>query len=112
MFKWSFAIHLRLWMRFTLIRISKVTQTSEVQAHSDRIVVVIGASSGIGAAISRGLCSAGNKVFACSRDLDRLKKAFTDCDVIYSACDATNEGAVARSSLSSSRSDQNVSMFL
>jgi len=75
---------------------SKVTQTSDVEAHPDRIVVVIGASSGIGAAISRGLCSAGNKVFACSRDLDRLKHAFTNCDVIYSACDATDESAVAR----------------
>ena len=40
--------------------------------------------------------SAGNKVFACSRDLDRLKHAFTNCDVIYSACDATDESAVAR----------------
>ena len=32
-------------------------------------------------------------MFACSRDLDRLKNAFTDCDVTYSACDATDEGA-------------------
>ena len=52
----------------------KVPRTGNVEVHSDRIVVVIvGASSGIGAAIGRERCKAGNKVFACSRDLNRLK---------------------------------------
>ena len=67
-----------------------------MEVHSDRVVVIVGASSGIGAAIGRERCKAGNKVFACSRDLNRLRTAFADCEVTFATCDATDEAAVGR----------------
>jgi NAD(P)-dependent dehydrogenase (short-subunit alcohol dehydrogenase family) len=69
---------------------------SNIPAGSDRVVVVVGASSGIGAAISRELCKAENQVFACSRDLNRLKSALGNSGVTFAACDATDESAVAQ----------------
>ena len=74
----------------------EVPRTGNVEVHSDRVVVIVGASSGIGAAIGRERCKAGNKVFACSRDLNRLRTAFADCEVTFATCDATDEAAVGR----------------
>jgi NAD(P)-dependent dehydrogenase (short-subunit alcohol dehydrogenase family) len=75
---------------------SKSQRTGDVPVNSDRTIVVIGASSGIGAAISRELCNAGNVVLACSRDLDRLGCALADSGVTFAACDAADERSVAK----------------
>lgn len=63
----------------------------------DQVVVVAGASSGIGAAVARDLAAAGYKVFACSRSLERMQSAFADCrDVQFTECDVADEAAVVK----------------
>jgi NAD(P)-dependent dehydrogenase (short-subunit alcohol dehydrogenase family) len=59
------------------------------------VVVVTGASSGIGAAIANDLANSGHRVFACSRNLDGLTQAFRDNpSVAYAACDSSKEADV------------------
>ncbi len=61
------------------------------------VVVVGGASSGIGAAVAKDLAAAGHKVFACSRSLERLQAAFADEPaVLYASCDMADEELVRR----------------
>ena len=64
--------------------------------HPARVVVIVGASSGIGAAIGHELAGAGNQVFACARTLDRLKDTFAGSVVSFISCDATNETDITR----------------
>jgi NAD(P)-dependent dehydrogenase (short-subunit alcohol dehydrogenase family) len=60
-----------------------------------QVVVVAGASSGIGAALACDLASIGANVFACSRSRDRLKAAYVDYpQVQFAECDVTNQSAV------------------
>ena len=60
-----------------------------------KVVVIAGASSGIGAALAKDLSSAGCHVIACSRNLDRLQAAFADHPAIqYEACDVSSIPAV------------------
>lgn len=60
-----------------------------------RVIVVTGASSGIGAALARNLSKAGHQVFACSRSLERLAAALADDPLImFSACDASKEADI------------------
>jgi NAD(P)-dependent dehydrogenase (short-subunit alcohol dehydrogenase family) len=60
-----------------------------------QFVVVAGASSGIGAALAKDLSSAGYRVMACSRSLDRLQAAFADHpNVRYAVCDVSDVRAV------------------
>lgn len=62
-----------------------------------RVIVVAGASSGIGAALAKDLSRAGHRVFACSRNLDRLTAAFSDFpQVTFAVCDASREADVAQ----------------
>ncbi len=61
-----------------------------------RVIVVTGASSGIGAALAKDLSKAGHRVFACSRSLERLTAAFSEFpQVTYSVCDASSEKDVS-----------------
>lgn len=62
-----------------------------------RVIVVTGASSGIGAALAKDLSRAGHSVFACSRNLERLKAAFSDYPrVTFFTCDASKEADIQR----------------
>jgi NAD(P)-dependent dehydrogenase (short-subunit alcohol dehydrogenase family) len=65
-------------------------------ASSERkVIIVAGASSGIGASLAVSLSEAGHTVFACSRSLDRLQEAFAvHPDIQVAACDVANESAV------------------
>ncbi len=63
---------------------------------SPLIIVVVGASSGIGAALAQDLSSQGHTVLACSRDLERLGEAFAAHPAVqWTACDVSEEQQVA-----------------
>ena len=60
-----------------------------------KVIVVAGASSGIGASLAVSLSEAGHTVFACSRSLDRLQETFaTHPGIMVAACDVADESAV------------------
>jgi NAD(P)-dependent dehydrogenase (short-subunit alcohol dehydrogenase family) len=60
-----------------------------------QFVVIAGASSGIGAALTKDLSAAGYQVLVCSRSLDRLQVAFADVpNVQYAVCDVSSVPAV------------------
>jgi NAD(P)-dependent dehydrogenase (short-subunit alcohol dehydrogenase family) len=62
---------------------------------SPLIVVVVGASSGIGAALAQDLASQGHTVLACSRDVERLRTAFAAYPTVqWTACDVSEEQQV------------------
>jgi NAD(P)-dependent dehydrogenase (short-subunit alcohol dehydrogenase family) len=62
-----------------------------------QFVVIAGASSGIGAALAKDLGSAGYRIIACSRSLDRLRAAFGDHPGIqYTVCDVSDVPAVIK----------------
>jgi NAD(P)-dependent dehydrogenase (short-subunit alcohol dehydrogenase family) len=65
---------------------------------SGRVVVVTGASSGVGLATTRYLVAEGASVIACARDRERLEKALADLDgpgrTHGVACDVTDRGQV------------------
>ncbi len=68
---------------------------SDERATNHKIIVIAGASSGIGASLAASFSEAGHTVFACSRSADRLGLAFQNYpDVHYFACDVTDETAV------------------
>jgi dolichol-phosphate mannosyltransferase len=61
-----------------------------------KVVVIAGASSGIGAALAISLSKVGHAVIACSRSLERLNEAFAGSpDVHRFACDVADEAGVA-----------------
>lgn len=60
-----------------------------------KIVVIAGASSGIGQALAEDLANAGHTVFACSRSMDNLKTALGDRpEINLFVCDVSNEESV------------------
>jgi NAD(P)-dependent dehydrogenase (short-subunit alcohol dehydrogenase family) len=60
-----------------------------------KIIVIAGASSGIGASLATSLAGAGHTVFACSRSAERLQSAFADDpQVQHCACDVADESQV------------------
>ncbi len=62
---------------------------------SSLVVLVAGASSGIGAAVAKDLAASGHKVMACSRSPERLRAAFgEDSTVQYAPCDMADEDSV------------------
>lgn len=65
----------------------------------DRVVVVTGASSGLGVALARGLAEAGADVVIAARRIDRLEQLARELrangvDVLPVACDVSDEDAV------------------
>jgi dolichol-phosphate mannosyltransferase len=61
-----------------------------------RVIVVTGASSGIGAALAKDLSEAGHRVFACARSLDHLTETFRDAPKVeFVVCDAAKESDVS-----------------
>jgi 3-oxoacyl-[acyl-carrier protein] reductase len=63
---------------------------------SPLVIVVVGASSGIGASLAQDLSSQGHTVLACSRDLERLGGAFAAHPAVrWTACDVSEEQQVA-----------------
>lgn len=58
----------------------------------DRVAIVTGASSGLGARFSKVLAGAGAEVVACGRRLERLEELVLDQERIYPVkCDVTDE---------------------
>lgn len=74
--------------------IGETVMSTGVPAPS-RVIVVTGASSGIGAALAKDLSKAGHRVFACSRNLDRLTAAFSGLpQITFAVCDASKESDI------------------
>lgn len=66
-----------------------------IRESTTQIIVIAGASSGIGAALACDLARAGHRVFACSRNLARLETALASYrNICLAACDVTDEAAV------------------
>jgi NAD(P)-dependent dehydrogenase (short-subunit alcohol dehydrogenase family) len=61
-----------------------------------RVAVVTGASSGLGAAVARGLAAAGARVALVARRADRLEEAAADIGGLAVACDLADAGQVDR----------------
>jgi len=76
--------------------IQEAAGSAEESAPS-RVIVVTGASSGIGAALAKDLSKAGHRVFACSRNLDRLAAAFSGFpQITFITCDASKEADILK----------------
>jgi NAD(P)-dependent dehydrogenase (short-subunit alcohol dehydrogenase family) len=72
------------------------TASAAVASPPDQVVVIVGASSGIGAALATDLATAGYRVFACSRSLERLQSAFAgNAKIRFAVCDVADERSVA-----------------
>lgn len=70
---------------------------SAEESTASRVIVVTGASSGIGAALAKDLSKAGHRVFACSRNVDRLTAALSGFpQITFAACDASKESDVVQ----------------
>ncbi len=63
-------------------------------SNEQKIAVVTGASSGIGAASARALASEGFKVYCAARRLDRLKALAEEIGGVAFACDVTDRAQV------------------
>jgi NAD(P)-dependent dehydrogenase (short-subunit alcohol dehydrogenase family) len=62
---------------------------------SRKSIVIAGASSGIGAALTRALADDGHKLFICARRMDRLAQVVEGYDSVFHAgCDVGREGEV------------------
>lgn len=63
----------------------------------DKVVVIMGASSGIGEATTQKLAQMGAKLMIAARREDRLKmlaESFPDADIAYAAANVTDKDAV------------------
>lgn len=64
---------------------------------AEKTIVVVGASSGIGAAVTRALAADGHHLFICARRVERLKEvAASNPKIFFAPCDVTNEAEVAQ----------------
>ena len=62
---------------------------------SRKSIVIAGASSGIGAALTRALAADGHKLFICARRTDRLANVVEGCaSVFHAGCDVGREAEV------------------
>jgi NADP-dependent 3-hydroxy acid dehydrogenase YdfG len=66
-----------------------------VPASTDRVAVVTGASSGIGAATARALAGAGFRVVCAARRSDRIEALAAEIDGVAVTCDVTSDESVA-----------------
>lgn len=67
------------------------------QSVEPKIIVVAGSSSGIGAALARGLSAGGHRVIACARNKERLAEAFRDRpEIEFTTCDVADPAAIRR----------------
>lgn len=64
-------------------------------ASTDRVAVVTGASSGIGAAAARALAGAGFRVVCAARRTDRIEALAAEIGGIAATCDVTSDESVA-----------------
>ena len=62
----------------------------------DKVIVITGASRGLGECITRSLASLGAKLVISARDAGALKKVAEDIGAISVIADVTNEGAVQK----------------
>lgn len=62
--------------------------------HGDRVAVVTGASSGIGAATARALAAEGFRVVCAARRTDRIEALAAEIDGLAVTCDVTSDDAV------------------
>lgn len=73
------------------------TEIPDGEPTPSRVIVITGASSGIGAALAKYLSDAGHVILACSRNLERLTATFSNYPkVTFFVCDASNEFDVSR----------------
>lgn len=76
---------------------SHVTLRAPADFPASQVVVIAGASAGIGQALACALAGAGHRVIGCSRNLESLRAALQDAPgATYFACDVTSEAAVAQ----------------
>ena len=64
---------------------------------SRKSIVIAGASSGIGAALTRALAEDGHDLYVCARRTDRLAKVVEGCaSAFHAGCDVGREADVER----------------
>jgi len=67
----------------------------EPRMKDTKSIVITGASSGIGAALTRAFASDGHRLFVCARRIDRLSKATEGLNSVFrAACDVSSEADV------------------
>jgi NAD(P)-dependent dehydrogenase (short-subunit alcohol dehydrogenase family) len=70
-------------------------QAAQAPHPAVQVIVVTGASSGIGHAMALELARVGHRVYACSRNIDTLSLAFQDEPRVHCvACDVTSQDAI------------------
>lgn len=75
----------------------KTAPLSPADFPASQVIVIAGASAGIGHALACALAGAGHRVIGCSRDLEALRAALQDVPGATSfACDVTSESAVTQ----------------
>jgi dolichol-phosphate mannosyltransferase len=75
----------------------KAAPLSPADFPASQVIVIAGASAGIGQALACALAGAGHRVIGCSRDLEALRAALQDAPGATAfACDVTSESAVAQ----------------
>jgi dolichol-phosphate mannosyltransferase len=75
----------------------KAAPLSPADFPASQVIVIAGASAGIGQALACALAGVGHRVIGCSRDLEALRAALQDAPRATSfACDVTSESAVAQ----------------
>lgn len=80
------------WDRWATINSERMTQLTR---ESIRHIVIAGASSGIGAALTSALAAEGDRLYVCARRSDRLQEVARVSPSVHGfACDVANEAQV------------------